>query len=82
MEQLINKKYKMLYPSEQKLLKFGFRKVKNIDDDIIFNMQEGNRNTCKLERELPQNNFNIRTLTQDTIEEMKRNSNVEWIPRL
>ena len=34
MEQLINKKYKMLYPSESKLLKFGFRKVKNIDDDI------------------------------------------------
>ena len=34
MEQLINKKYKMLYPSEQKLIKFGFRKVKNVDDDI------------------------------------------------
>ena len=34
MEQLINKKYKMLYPSESKLLKYGFRKVKNIDDDI------------------------------------------------
>lgn len=34
MEQLINKKYKMLYPSESKLLKFGFKKVKNIDDDI------------------------------------------------
>ena len=34
MGQLINKKYKMLYPSEQKLIKFGFRKLKNIDDDI------------------------------------------------
>lgn len=34
MEQLINKKYKMLYPSESKLLKFGFKKVKNLDDDI------------------------------------------------
>lgn len=33
-EQLINKKYKMLYPSEHKLIKFGFRKVKNIDDDM------------------------------------------------
>ena len=34
MEQLITKKYKMLYPSESKLIKFGFRKVKNIDDDV------------------------------------------------
>ena len=34
MEQLINKKYKMSYPSESKLIKFGFRKVKNSDDDI------------------------------------------------
>lgn len=34
MEQLINKKYKMLYPSEKKLIKFGFRKAKNADGDI------------------------------------------------
>ena len=33
-EQLINKKYKMLYPSEQKLIKFGFRKVKHTDDEV------------------------------------------------
>lgn len=34
MEQLINKKYKMLYPSESKLIKSGFRKVKNVEDNI------------------------------------------------
>lgn len=33
-EQLINKKYKMLYPSESKLIKLGFKKNKNTDDDI------------------------------------------------
>jgi len=34
MERLINKKYKMLYPSESKLVKFGFRKVSNTDGDL------------------------------------------------
>ncbi len=34
MEQLITKKYKMLYPSESKLIKCGFRKVRNTDDDV------------------------------------------------
>lgn len=34
MELLINKKYKMSNPSEINLLKYGFRKIKNIDDDI------------------------------------------------
>lgn len=34
MEQLITKKFKMLYPSEQKLKKFGFKKVKDIDGDL------------------------------------------------
>ena len=33
----------------------------DIDDDINFNMREGNENAYKIERELPQNNFNIRT---------------------
>lgn len=54
----------------------------DIDDDIDFSIAEGNQKGCKIERGLPQNNFNIRTLTQDKIEEMKRNSNTEWIPRL
>ena len=54
----------------------------DIDDDIDFSMAEGNQKVCKVERELPSNNFNIRTLMQDKIEEMKRNSNIEWIPRL
>ena len=54
----------------------------DIDDDITFNGGECNRNTYKIERELKQNNFNIRTLTQDKIEEMKQNSNTGWIPRL
>ena len=30
-------------------------------------------------RELPQNNFNIRTLTQEMLEEMKRDSNLNII---
>ena len=34
MEQLINKKFKMLSPSDGKLTKLGFRKVRNIADDI------------------------------------------------
>lgn len=31
-EQLITKKYKMSYPTEHKLVKFGFKKVKTEDD--------------------------------------------------
>ena len=54
----------------------------DIDDDVDFSITEGNQKGCKIERELPQNNFNIRTLTQDKIEEMKINSNIEWIPQL
>ena len=54
----------------------------NIDDDINFSITEGNQKYCKIERELPKNNFNIRTLIQDKIEEMKRNSNIGWIPQL
>lgn len=34
MEQLINKKYKMSYPSESKLVKYGFKKIKNTEDSI------------------------------------------------
>jgi len=34
MERLINKKYKMLYPSESKLIRYGFRRVRNADDDL------------------------------------------------
>ena len=34
MEQLINKKYKMPYPSESKLTKYGFKKIKNTEDSI------------------------------------------------
>ena len=34
MEQLINKKYKMPYPSESKLIKYGFKKIKNTEDSV------------------------------------------------
>ena len=34
MEQLIHKKYKMLYPSESKLIKYGFKKIKNTEDSM------------------------------------------------
>lgn len=43
----------------------------NVDDDIDFNIGEGNQKDYAIERELPQNNFNIRTLTQDQINAMK-----------
>ena len=43
----------------------------DIDDDIEFNVGEGYRSGYAIERELPQNNFNIRTLTQDQINAMK-----------
>ena len=43
----------------------------DIDDDIDFNIGEGNTKGYAIERELPQNNFNIRTLTQDQINAMK-----------
>ena len=43
----------------------------DIDDDIDFNIGEGNIKGYAIERELPQNNFNIRTLTQDQINAMK-----------
>ncbi len=56
--------------------------LSDVDDDIDFNIGEGNQKGYAVERELPQNNFNIRTLTQDKIEEMKRNSNIEWVLRL
>ena len=46
----------------------------DVDDDIDFNIREGNQKGYAIERELPQNNFNVRTLTQDQINEMKRSS--------
>lgn len=33
MEQLINKKYKILHPSEIKLKRYGFRKIRSIDEE-------------------------------------------------
>ena len=56
--------------------------LSDIDDDINFDVSAGNDSLRGIYRELPQNNFNIRTLTQDKIEEMKRNSNTGWIPRI
>ena len=43
----------------------------DIDDDIDFNIGEGNQKGYAIQRELPQNNFNIRTLTQEQINAMK-----------
>lgn len=43
----------------------------DIDDDIDFNIRESNQKGYAIERELPQNNFNIRTLTQEQINAMK-----------
>ena len=43
----------------------------NVDDDIDFNIGEGNQKGYAIEGELPQNNFNIRTLTQEQINAMK-----------
>lgn len=43
----------------------------DVDDDIDFNIGEGNQKGYAIERELPQNNFNIRTLTQEQINAMK-----------
>ena len=43
----------------------------DIDDDIDFNIGEDNQKDYAIERELPQNNFNIRTLTQEQINAMK-----------
>lgn len=54
----------------------------DIDDDIDFSIMEGKQEVYRIERELPQNNFNIRTLTQSKLEELKQNSNIGWIPRL
>lgn len=43
----------------------------DVDDDIDFNIEEGNQESFAIERDLPQNDFNIRTLTQDQIDAMK-----------
>ena len=43
----------------------------DVDDDIDFNIEEGNQKGYAIERDLPQNDFNIRTLTQDQINAMK-----------
>ena len=45
--------------------------LNDIDDDIDFNIGESNQKVYAIERELPQNNFNIRTLTQEQINAMK-----------
>lgn len=65
-EQLINKKYKMLYPSEAKLLKFGFRKVRNTDADVwkyTFPVYKYNRKITTVEGVisvvLPSGNVNL-----------------------
>lgn len=44
----------------------------DVDDDIDFNIGGGSQKGYAIERDLPQNNFNIRTLTQDQINAMKR----------
>lgn len=44
----------------------------DVDDDIDFNIEDYNAAGYAIERDLPQNNFNIRTLTQDQINAMKR----------
>ena len=43
----------------------------DVDDDIDFNIEDYNAAGYAIERELPQNNFNIRTLTQEQINAMK-----------
>ena len=43
----------------------------DVDDDIDFNIGEGTQKGYAIERELPQNSFNIRTLTQEQINAMK-----------
>ena len=47
----------------------------DVDDDIEFNIGECNQKGYAIERELPQNNFNIRTLTQNQIDKMKNSAN-------
>ena len=47
----------------------------DVDDDIDFNIGEGIQKGYAIERELPQNNFNIRTLTQDQIDKIKNSAN-------
>ena len=44
----------------------------DIDDDIDFNIKDYNVAGYAIERDLPQNDFNIRTLTQEQINKMKR----------
>ena len=44
----------------------------DIDDDIDFTIKDYNAAGYAIERDLPQNNFNIRTLTQEQINKMKR----------
>lgn len=44
----------------------------NVDDDINFNIEDYNATGYAIERDLPQNDFNIRTLTQEQINKMKR----------
>ena len=53
----------------------------DIDDDM-FEAPLGSTSIEDCYRELPQNNFNIRTLTQDKIEELKINSNFTVIRRM
>lgn len=44
----------------------------DVDDDIDFNIEDYNAAGYAIERDLPQNDFNIRTLTQEQINKMKR----------
>ena len=46
--------------------------LNDVDDDINFNIEDYNAAGYAIERDLPQNNFNIRTLTQEQINKMKR----------
>lgn len=72
-EQLITKKYKMSYPSETKLIKFGFKKVKREDDFIwkyTFPAYKHNKITtieCVITIEMPSGKVTLDTYSNGKI---------------
>lgn len=65
MEQLILKQYKLLYPSEQRLRKLGFRQLKNTDEDVwkysfsVYKHEQTSLIDCVLSVDLPTGNVQI-----------------------
>ena len=73
MEQLITKQYKLLYPSEQKLRKLGYRQSKSTDENVwkysfsVYKYKQTSLIDCVLCVDLPTGNVHMNVYSNGSI---------------